>query len=154
MRLTALLVLITLASGPIHAADPASPVLFTAKALQEAETKAKGKVDPTYHRGVERLMDSANLIYRDGTSEAEVHTDRADFIIVREGAGTILIGGTILGGTNTAPGEIRGKSIDGGKRYAVSAGDSLYIPVNVPHQFVMAPGEHFTVVIVKVVPRP
>lgn len=98
-------------------------------------------------------MDSASVIYRDGPSEAEAHTDRADFIIIREGSGAILIGGTIIDGRATGPGEIRGKAIEGAKKYAVAAGDSLYIPVNMPHQFLVEGGGHFVVMIVKVFPR-
>jgi mannose-6-phosphate isomerase-like protein (cupin superfamily) len=152
MRLL-LLVCVLVASTVVSAADPKVPVIWTAKQLADTAATAKGKVDPTLHRGVERLLDSATLIYRDGPSEAEAHTDRADFITVREGRGTILIGGTIVGGRTTAPAEIRGTSIEGGQKYAIAAGDSLYIPVNMPHQFLVAPGEHFVVVIVKVVPR-
>jgi mannose-6-phosphate isomerase-like protein (cupin superfamily) len=50
-------------------------------------------------------------------------------------------------------GEIRGVSIEGGKNYPIAAGDSIYIPVNVPHQFLVEPGQHFTVTIVKIAPR-
>jgi uncharacterized RmlC-like cupin family protein len=35
----------------------------------------------------------------------------------------------------------------------VAAGDSLYVPVDVPHQFLVEPGQHLVTVIVKVVPR-
>ena len=93
------------------------------------------------------------MIYRDGHSEAEAHTDRADFIVVREGQGTMLIGGTMVEGQATAVGEIRGKAIEGGKRYPMAAGDSLYIPINVPHQFLVEPGQHLVTVIVKTVSR-
>jgi mannose-6-phosphate isomerase-like protein (cupin superfamily) len=129
------------------------PLLWSAKQLEDAEAKARSTVDPTFHRGVQRLTDSATLIYRDGPSEAEAHTDRADFIVVRGGSGTMLIGGKIIGGRASGAGEIRGDSIEGGKPYPVAAGDSLYIPINVPHQFLVQPGQHLVTVIVKVVPR-
>lgn len=140
-------------SGLVSAAAAQGPLLWTAQQLEDAEAKAKSAVDPTFHRGVQRLTDSANLIYRVGPSEAEAHTDRADFIVVRKGEGAILIGGSITGGRSTGPGEIRGDAIEGGKPYPVAAGDSLYIPINVPHQFLVKPGQHLVTVIVKVVPR-
>ena len=152
MKLAVILALVSIAT--LHAADPTTAVVWSAQALREAEARAKASVDPTFHRGVQRLLDSATLIYRDGPSEAEAHTDRADFITIREGRGTIVLGGSIVEGRSTAPGEIRGKAIEGGERHAVAAGDALYIPVNMPHQFLVDPGEHFVVVIVKVVPRP
>ena len=137
-------------AAPVVAQEP---LLFTAQQLEDAQAKAKASIDPTFHRGVQRLTDSANLIYRDGPSEAEVHTDRHDFIVVREGRGTMLIGGKILEGRATAVGEIRGTAIEGGKRYPMAAGDSLYIPINVPHQFLVEPGQHLVTVIVKTVSR-
>ena len=127
--------------------------MWTTQQLADAQAKAKSIIDPEFHRGVQRLTDSASLIYRVGPSEAEAHTDRADFIVVREGGGTILIGGTITDARPSGPGEIRGTAIEGGKPYRVTAGDSLYIPINVPHQFLVEPEQHLVTVIVKVVPR-
>lgn len=148
------LVLILAASLVVHTSATAQePLRWTALQLREAQAKAKSSIDPMFHRGVQRLTDSATLIYRDGPSEAEVHTDRADFIVVREGQGTMLIGGTIIDGRATAVGEIRGKAIEGGKPYPMAAGDSLYIPINVPHQFLVEPGQHLVTVIVKTVSR-
>lgn len=128
-------------------------MLWTAEQLKEAEAKAETAMDPKFHRGVHRLTDSASLIYRIGPSEAEAHTDRADFIIVRDGRGTILIGGTITDGKSSGPGEIRGTALEGAKPYTVAAGSSLYIPINVPHQFLVESGQHLVTVIVKVLPR-
>lgn len=136
-------------------ASPVAQEVFhwSAQELESAEAQARRAIDPTFHRGIQRLTDSASLIYRDGHSEAEAHTDRADFIMVRNGSATILIGGTIRNGRATTPGEVRGDSVEGAKPYRVSAGDSLYIPINVPHQFLVEPGEYLVTVIVKVVPR-
>lgn len=148
------LVLILAASVVVATSVAAqAPLLFTAQQLQDALAKAKSSIDPMFHRGVQRLTDSATLIYRDGPSEAEVHTDRADFIVVREGQGTMLIGGKILEGRATGVGEIRGTAIEGGKRYPMAPGDSLYIPINVPHQFLVEPGQHLVTIIVKTVSR-
>ena len=150
MRLPVILLGALIAAAPVAAQES---ILFTAQQLQQAQAKAKASVDPTFHRGVQRLTDSATLIYRDGPSEAEAHTDRADFIVVREGGGTMVIGGTIVEGRSTGVGEIRGKAIEGGKRYPLASGDSLYIPIGVPHQFLVEPGQHLVTVIVKTVPR-
>jgi mannose-6-phosphate isomerase-like protein (cupin superfamily) len=153
MRTAIVLFFVVTAGTSIIAADPSAPVFWSASQLDARQQTAKGKIDPTLHRGVERLIDSASLIYRDGPSEAEAHTDRADFISVREGRGTILIGGTMLDGKPTAAGEIRGKAIEGGTKYPVASGDAIYVPVNVPHQFLVEPGQHMVVTIVKVDPR-
>jgi hypothetical protein len=75
------------------------------------------------------LADSASLIYRVGASDAEAHTDRGDFIIVRNGR-TIVVGGTIT----------EGKPLDPGKFAAR--------PLTVPGES----GQHLVTVVVKVVP--
>ena len=148
------LLLVALFLVPLQAADPPTPVIWTAKQLADTETKIRGAVDPARHLGLERLLDSATLIYRDGPSEAEVHLKLADFITVRSGEGEIVIGGTIVNGKTSAQDELRGSSIDGGTRYKFSAGDVLYIPSNTVHQFFVAPGRNFTVTIVKITPKP
>ena len=60
------LLLVVLCLAPLQAADPTTAVIWTAKQLAETETKIRGAVDPARHLGVERLLDSATLIYRDG----------------------------------------------------------------------------------------
>jgi mannose-6-phosphate isomerase-like protein (cupin superfamily) len=150
MRLPLIALTLALFASPALGQEP---LLFTAAQLDRAQAEAKNSIDQTFHRGVKRLTDSASLIYRDGPSEAEAHTDRADFIVVREGRGTMLIGGKIIEGRATTAGEIRGKAIEGGKRYPLAAGDSLYIPINVAHQFLVESGEHLVTVIVKTVRR-
>jgi mannose-6-phosphate isomerase-like protein (cupin superfamily) len=142
------------ASMPLQAADPQTPIHWSASQLAATEAKIKSSVDPARHLGLERLLDSATLIYRDGPSEAEVHQKLADFITVRAGEGEVVVGGTIVDGKSSAPDELRGPSITGGTRYKVAAGDILYIPANTVHQFFVAPGKNFTVTIVKITPKP
>jgi mannose-6-phosphate isomerase-like protein (cupin superfamily) len=149
-----LLIALCLFLVPVQAADPTGPVLWTAKQLADVEKSIRSSVDPARHLGIERLLDSASLIYRDGPSEAEVHEKLADFITVRSGDGEIVIGGRLVGGKTSAPDELRGTSIEGGTRYRFRAGDALYVPANTVHQFFVAAGHNFSVTIVKVTPKP
>jgi quercetin dioxygenase-like cupin family protein len=48
---------------------------------------------------------------------------------------------------------MRGKSIEGGTRYALKAGDNIFIPANTVHQFLVEPGKEFSATIVKIVPK-
>jgi len=98
-------------------------------------------------------MDSAFILYREGNSQAEFHSELADFIFFREGEGAVIIGGKVVNGRSTSAGEIRGDSIAGGTKYAVGAGDSIYVPKGTPHQFWLEPGQHFTATIVKITPQ-
>jgi DNA-binding beta-propeller fold protein YncE len=153
MRRLTLVLAVAALSAPLIANDPNTPIVWTAKELAALETRIKGDVDPVRHLGIERLLDSGTLIHRDGPSEAEIHTGLADFITVRSGEGAVIVGGEIVDAKVTAPGEMRGPSIRGGTRRAFAAGDSLYIPANMVHQFVVEPGKSFTVVIVKITPK-
>ena len=126
--------------------------LWTAGQIAELEKRIASTVDPATHLGLERLLPTATLIYRDGPSEAELHEMLADFITVRSGQGEVLVGGTIVEPRALSTDELRGASISGGTRYRIAAGDILYVPANTAHQFLVAPGNHFVVTIVKMPP--
>jgi mannose-6-phosphate isomerase-like protein (cupin superfamily) len=145
--------LATAALVPLHAADPIAPIHWTAAQTKEMDQSAKSKLDKAAGLGTSRLMDSAFILYREGNSLAEIHTEQADFIFFREGEGAMLIGGKVINGKPTGAGEIRGDSIEGGTTYPVKAGDSIYVPKGAPHQFRLGPGQHFTATIVKITPK-
>jgi mannose-6-phosphate isomerase-like protein (cupin superfamily) len=136
----------------LHAADPTSPLHWTAAKTKELAREAKSRLSKEKGMGVSRMMDSAFLVHREKTSQAEAHAKQADFLIINDGAGSILVGGRIVNGQTTQPGEIRGESIEGGARYPVKAGDTLYVPKDAPHQFEVAPGQYLVYTVVKVTP--
>jgi mannose-6-phosphate isomerase-like protein (cupin superfamily) len=151
MKATMLLVLFALT---LPAADPTQPMFWSAAQQKDFDKQALSKLNADRHLGTERLLDSAFVAYRNGNGEAEVHEKQADLLLIRSGAGTVLVGGKIVEGKPSAPGEIRGKSIEGGTRYPIAAGDVLYIPANTVHQFLMEPGQSFTAMVVKITPKP
>jgi mannose-6-phosphate isomerase-like protein (cupin superfamily) len=138
----------------VRAADPDKPMFWSAAQNQDFDKKATAKLNDERHLGTERLMDSAFVAFRNGSGEAELHVKQADLLLIRSGAGTVLIGGEMIDGKPTAPGEVRGKSIAGGTKYPVAAGDTLYIPANTVHQFLMEPGQSFTAMVIKITPKP
>jgi len=152
MRYTTVLLAIA-ALVPLRAADPTAPVYWSAAKTQELDKAAASRLNKARGLGTSRLMDSAFILYREGNSQAEIHTELADFIFFREGEGAVIVGGKIVNGKPTGAGEIRGDSIEGGTKYPVRAGDTLYVPKNTPHQFWLEPGQHFTATIVKVTPK-
>jgi hypothetical protein len=152
MRTTLFLALAISAS--LWGANPTEPVYWSAAQMKSIDQKLAGNVNPQTHVGVQRLMDSAIVVHRVGPSGAEIHTKEGDFIFVEAGEGTVLAGGTIVDGKSSGPDEMRGKSIDGGTRYPLKAGDSIFIPANMVHQFLVEPGKEFTATIVKIVPKP
>jgi len=138
--------------GPAGA-DPPTPVFWSSQHIKDLAAEMKPNVNPTTHNVGMVLIPSANLIYREGDSGSEIHEKVADIIFVHEGEGTILVGGKMIGGQQDRPDEIRGTSIEGGTRYPIKTGDSIYIPANMPHQFFVEKGKHFVITIVKVTPQ-
>lgn len=152
MRYAFLLALTCLVS--VQAADSTQPLFWSAGQLKDVDQKANAKLNPERHLGTERLLDSAFVAFRNGSGEAELHQKQADLIVVRSGAGAVLVGGRMIGGKSTAPDEMRGTSIEGATKYPIAAGDTLYIPANTVHQFWMEPGQSFTAMVVKITPKP
>ena len=138
--------------GSARAADPITPVYWSAEKTKQIMREAAARVNKDTGMSPQRFGDSMFLMHREKTSGAEAHTESADFIIVNGGAGTIVIGGTIRNGTLERPGEIRGDAIEGGTPYPVKAGDTLYVPKAMPHQFQVQQGGHIVYTIVKVTP--
>ena len=140
--------------GAQPAANPPDPVFWSAQHIKELGDAMKARVDPNTHNAGMALIPSANLIYREGDSGSEVHEKLAEIIFVHEGEGAIQVGGKMIGGKQDRPDELRGTSIEGGTRYAIAKGDSIYIPANMPHQFFVEKGKHFMITIVKLPPQP
>lgn len=86
---------------------------------------------------------------RESAGQVEVHTQDTDIIHVLTGSATIVTGGTVVGGKEIAPEEIRGTSVQGGTTRQLAPGDVLIVPNGVPHWFTEVPGP-FTYYVVKV----
>jgi mannose-6-phosphate isomerase-like protein (cupin superfamily) len=139
---------------PLMAAEPVGFVHWPA-----AETKTYGKKLAPKMNELKVANESlgkfgkhyVQATYREGSGEAEVHETVADIFIVSAGEATVVVGGKVVGGKSTGPGEIRGKSIEGGVSKKLVAGDVCHIPANLPHQVLLAPGaKPFTYLIVKI----
>ena len=147
-RLLPLLILIT-----VFAADPSGVTVWKASDLKAKEKELVGKMG-------DKKMASATLetygnhltmlAHREGNGEVEVHEKMADVILVESGEATLMVGGTVVGGHPTTPGEIRGTSITGGEKKMLGAGDAVHIPAKVPHQMMVADGKKITYFVVKV----
>jgi mannose-6-phosphate isomerase-like protein (cupin superfamily) len=142
------------ASLTVLAADPSQPLFWSSAQQKDFDKLALSKLNPDRHLGTERLLDSAFVAFRNGNGEAELHVKQADLLMIRSGEGTVIVGGKMVEGKPSAPDEVRGKSIEGGTKYPIAAGDILYIPANTVHQFIVEPGKSFTAMVVKITPKP
>jgi mannose-6-phosphate isomerase-like protein (cupin superfamily) len=94
--------------------------------------------------------DYTMLAFRSKSGKAELHEKFADFYFVVGGEATLVSGGHIVNSATTAPGEVRGDSVQDGKETKLKKGDIVHIPANIPHQLVLAKGATFQYFIVKV----
>ena len=94
----------------------------------------------------------ANVTIREKSGQVEVHAAWEDHIFALDGEATLVLGGTVENGKTTAPGETRGDSIKGGKSFTMHPGDYFYIPINTPHQMIVAAGKHIRYAVVKTHP--
>jgi len=92
--------------------------------------------------------------HRDKSGNVEVHLTKTDVMVIQSGTATLVYGGEGVGMHPTAPNELQGTSIKGGQQRRVEPGDVIHIPTAVPHQFLLAPGETITYLVVKVVDPP
>jgi len=91
------------------------------------------------------------VAHREGSGIPEWHEKQADIIFISAGQITMIYGGTIVDAKTTAPGEMRGTSIQGGTEAKLGPGDVLHIPAKVPHQMMLAAGAQVTYFVTKVV---
>jgi len=138
---------------PVIAAEPAGFKYWSAAQLKGFQKSLAPKVN-AQKIATERLADFGNhyamVAHRAGSGEAEYHETEADFYVVASGSATLVVGGKIRDSKTTAPGEIRGPSIEGGTRQRIETGDVAHIPSKTPHQLLLARGAQLTYFILKV----
>jgi mannose-6-phosphate isomerase-like protein (cupin superfamily) len=79
------------------------------------------------------------LAQRRAAGEVELHENTNHVFIIVEGEATFVTGGTMVGAKNTAPGQIRAASVEGGQTYHLTKGDVITIPAKTPHWFKEVP---------------
>jgi len=150
MKIAFLMMALTL---PAMAAGNAGIVHYKASELKGYEKKLAPKINDK-KVATEQLGKWGNhlmmVAHRQASGEAEVHKKQVDVFIVETGEATLVIGGTVVDGKETAPGEIRGASIKGGERMKVGPGDVVHIPANTPHQTLVDPGKQVTYAVLKI----
>lgn len=80
------------------------------------------------------------VAHRDKTGDVEIHSKVNDELVVRAGRASVLIGPKVEGAKETAPNELRGGTIVGGKTYPLAPGDVIWIPAGLGHQLLVPAG--------------
>jgi mannose-6-phosphate isomerase-like protein (cupin superfamily) len=115
--------------------------------LQELAAKGDGSASETLQKYPHHYT---MLAFRQKSGGGELHQHFADVFVILDGHATVVTGGKIVDEKSTEPGEIRGKSVDGGTRQEVRPGDVVHIPAGLAHQTMVADGETVTYFVVKV----
>ena len=147
------LVCVALFAAPaVHAQGTDSVRHLPAATLREAVAAAPGEAARSMYARL--VMDAGAYtviaLRRTADGEAEVHAEWDDVMMIQEGSATLLSGGEVSGGRQTAPGETRGGRITGGACRALAAGDVVTVPSGGPHQMLVVPGQSITYLVVKV----
>ncbi len=119
-------VLLAAATGGAALAGPAVTYMDAAK-VKAAFAKGAPLVEVSGYK--------VHASRRDAAGMAEVHARDTDIVYVLEGSATLVTGGRVEGGKETAPDEIRGASIQGGDSRKLSPGDVIIVPNGTPHWF-------------------
>jgi mannose-6-phosphate isomerase-like protein (cupin superfamily) len=146
-----LFVILGLGSLIASVASAADVDVFTAKEMQTMARSHPAKGAAYSDQNLARYGNHfLLLVSREETGSAEIHQHVADVFVVEAGEATLLSGGEIVKPHTTQPGEIRGSSIEGGARRALTTGDVVHISAGVPHQLLLEKGKPFTYFVVKV----
>jgi mannose-6-phosphate isomerase-like protein (cupin superfamily) len=90
------------------------------------------------------------LTARSASGGGELHAHFSDFLIVLDGEGTEMTGGTMVDPKEGANGETRGKTLEGATPHVLHKGDVIHIPAGTPHQAIEAPGQSIIIYVIKV----
>jgi mannose-6-phosphate isomerase-like protein (cupin superfamily) len=142
-------ILSSMASAQVAPAVTYSPDQLLQLAQQMREQAKNSKEAGT---GIlEKHLDSSTILaVRDRDGKAELHQQFGDVFVVLQGTATLVTGGTIASPATTAPGEIRGASIEQGTRKKLQEGDIAHIPPGVPHQLILDGGGIFIYFVAKI----
>jgi mannose-6-phosphate isomerase-like protein (cupin superfamily) len=134
MKLLACLVTtITIAAASVMVAADGVPTSVTYVAHDMAAS--------TFLKGGQIIGDKGlvMLANRRGAGEVEVHEKTNHIFIITEGEATFVTGGTLVSARQTAPGQTRAASVDGGTTYHLTKGDVITVPAKTPHWFKEVP---------------
>lgn len=152
-RIVPVLALLLAAAVSVRAEDPKGFAMWKASELKEHDAALSKHVGDD-HSSRETLADYGDhrfrMLYRDADGNPEQHDAIIDVVMVQSGAGTLMMGGTMIGKRGSGNGEWLGTRLDGGDRHPLGPGDIVHIPAGIPHSFLVPPGGHITYVLLKI----
>ena len=134
---------------PVLAADAKAEVVYADHDKVAATMKKAGPLADGPNLRVSGGFRNGPYVPADNRPTVEIHANEADLFYVVEGRSTQVLGGDVIGGKETGPGQIRGSKIAGGQTYQLGKGDVMWVPAGMPHWFPEMP-EALSYLLVKV----
>jgi len=104
------------------------------------DVATKARIDATFASADKNvLLHSAgatlinHVVYMAAHGPWEVHQTCDDLYFVRMGTAHAMLDGTLVGGKEDPPGEIRGTGVTGGREFTIGPGDMVVVPRNTAH---------------------
>ncbi len=146
------LLVLALAFGlPAAAQDTAKVVFVPANQIESDIRKATANtIGESEINLIEHTPEhAAILLRRTAPGQAEVHEFETDVWYVIDGGCVFVTGGSVVGGAQISPGQIRGSGIAGGEERKIAKGDFLRVPPGVPHWVKKIDGNEIVYIVVK-----
>jgi mannose-6-phosphate isomerase-like protein (cupin superfamily) len=127
------------ASGALAQAATVPPAVFMndkdiMSLVDKAKADRKGDAPTTAEPILLLAPYRAQLEYRPVGGPAALHEKDAELMVVLQGTGDIVTGGTLVDEKRVNANNLTGTSISGGTSHPVVKGDMILIPANSPHQ--------------------
>ena len=138
---------------PALAQTGSSAEVFPGKEVAAQLTALAQKARPSGSSGAtlgDYKSHAIKLSVRTASGGAEVHAHYDDIFVVTGGSATLITGGTVVDAKTAADGETKGTRIEEGKSQTITKSDIVHIPAGTPHQLIIAPGDTFSTIVVKV----
>jgi mannose-6-phosphate isomerase-like protein (cupin superfamily) len=152
MKLVSVLVAVTVLI-PCCLSAQSRTEIFPAKDISSQLEALTQKAKPSGSSGT-KLGDyqthTSSLSLPSGSGGAEVHAHYDDIFVVTEGKATLVSSGTVIGGKTDSDGETRGTGILNGTSQVIATGDIVHIPAGTPHPVMVANGEVYGAIVIKV----
>ena len=152
MKLIAVLVAVAFTT-PLYAQSAVRAEVFSGKDVAAQLAKLAQTAQPSGSSGAtlgDYESHSIRLSVRTASGGAEVHAHFDDIFVVTGGSATLITGGTVVDGKTGADGETKGSRIQDGMSQKITKDDIVHIPAGMPHQLIIAPGDTFSAIVVKV----
>jgi len=94
------------------------------------------------------------VVRRTAPGFAEEHGVWADILCVISGGGLVVTGGSLVEATESAGGELRGRTVTGGEEHRIAKGDVVTIPAGMPHWVRPIDGAEIVYLVLKASSRP